>query len=64
MDKNDIYNQVNDKRNRGNLPPISKEEFVAALSSLEAKGVIMTLDNECWVKAPDVEIEPEIITGG
>lgn len=62
MDKNDLYSQVNEGRHRESLPAISKKDFIAALSSLEAKGVIMSLGDQCWVKAPDIEVE--IIEGG
>jgi len=62
MFKSDLYDQINEARQRKNLAPISREEFVAALSSLEAKGLIASLGEECWIMPPDTVVE--IIEGG
>ena len=57
MFKSDIYDQINTARQRKNLPPISREEFVVALSIQEAKGLITSLGDECWVMPPDTVVE-------
>lgn len=42
MNKNDLFNEVNERRHRQSFPPLSKEEFITALSSLEVRGLIRT----------------------
>ena len=43
MDKIELYNEMNSHI------PLSHEEFIAAISSLEAKGLIETDSKECFI---------------
>lgn len=61
MNKNELYNSVNELRSRKSEPPLTIEEFIATLSSLEAKGAIETSIDECWVKGSR---DGEMLSGG
>lgn len=49
MDKLELYNEINNQLRRKSQPPISQEEFIVAISSLEVKGLIETDANQCFL---------------
>lgn len=49
MLKTDLYNLVNYTCQDQNRPPISKDDFIVTLSSLELKGYVMSYGNNVEV---------------
>ncbi len=57
MFKADLFNRVNDRRRAMSLALITREEFIAALSSLETSGFIVTEGDQCHpAKEYDTEV--------
>ena len=48
MDKTELYVKVNEKRRQLGIKPMTREEFVEAISTLEATGYMTTDGNECY----------------
>ena len=57
MDKKEIYRQVNKMFRQEGKPRISKKKFVTILSSMESKGVIETIGDQCFVKGGEPDIK-------